>query len=104
MLFLPKHFRLSLILMFLCNIGIAQKVTKMFYKDSVGLYSKQDTFYTNKNIPFEFKDAIQIALQFYPELSKTNIKFRIRKNQISTCSKTPHFGQSSRKHQNENIL
>lgn len=80
MSFLRRHFKLSLILMFLCNIGLAQKVTKIFYKDSVDLYIKQDTFYTNKKIPVEFKDAIQIALQFYPELSKTNIKFRIRKS------------------------
>lgn len=90
MLFLQKHFRLSLILMFLCNISFAQKVTKAFYKDSSGLYSKQDTFYTNKNIPVEFKDAIQIALQFYPELSKTNIKFRIRRSK-SPLSARPTF-------------
>lgn len=90
MLFLQKHFRLLLILVFLCNIGLAQKVTKVFYKDSVRFYSKQDTFYTNKNIPDEFKDAIQIALQFYPDLSKTNIKFRIRKSK-SPLAARPRF-------------
>jgi hypothetical protein len=90
MLFLQKHFSLLLILMFLCNIGLAQKVTKIFYKDLAGLYSKQDTFYANKNIPIEFEDAIQIALQFYPELSKTNIKFRIRRNK-SPLTARPAF-------------
>ena len=96
MLFLQKHFRLSLILVFLCTIGFAQKVTKIFYKDSVGLYSKQDFFYANKNIPFEFRDAIHIALQFYPELSKTNIKFRIRKSK-SPLAARPTFWAIFRK-------
>ncbi len=96
MSFLQKHFRLSLILMFLCNIGLAQKVTKIFYKDSVGLYSKQDTFYTNKSIPVEFNDVIHIALQFYPGLSKINVKFRVRKSK-SPLAARPTFWAIFRK-------
>ena len=96
MLFLQKHFRVPLILMFFCNIGLAQKATKIFYKDSVGLYSKQDTSYTNKNISFEFKDAIHIALQFYPELSKINVKFRIKKSK-SPLAARPTFWAIFRK-------
>lgn len=96
MSFLQKHFRLSLILVFFCNIGLAQKVTKVFNKDSVGLSSKQDAFYTNKNIPVEFKDAIHIALQFYPELSKINVKFRIRKSK-SPLAARPTFWAIFRK-------
>lgn len=96
MSFLQKHFRLSLILMFLCNIGLAQKVTKMFYKDSLDLYKKEDTTHHNKIIPVEFKDAIQIALRFYLELSKTNIKFRIRKGR-SPLAARPTFWAIFRK-------
>lgn len=96
MLFLQKRFRLSLILMLLCSIGFAQKVTKIFYKDSLELYNKYDTLFTNKNIPVEFKDAIHIALQFYPELSKTNVKFRIRKSK-SPLSARPTFWAIFRK-------
>jgi hypothetical protein len=79
MLFLEKHFKLSFILMFLCNIGLSQKVTRIFYADSASLYRQPGTVFTNKDIPVEYKEAIQIALQFYPELSKINIKFRLRK-------------------------
>lgn len=96
MSFLQKHFRLSLILMFLCNIGLAQKVTKMFYKDSLDLYKKEDTTHHNKIIPVEFKDAISIALQYYPELSATKVKFRIKKT-ISPLAARPTFWAIFRK-------
>ncbi len=82
--------------MFLCSIGFAQKINKIFYKDSVGIYCKQDALYSNKNIPFEFNDAIHMALQFYPELSKTNVKYKIRKSK-SPLAARPTFWAVFRK-------
>jgi hypothetical protein len=82
--------------MFLCSIGFAQKATKIFHKDSMSLYSKQDTLYITKNIPIEFKDAIHITLQFYSELSKINVKFRIRKSK-SPLAARPTFWAIFRK-------
>lgn len=77
-LFLRKLFSLILFFCVFYNISFAQKIVPAFYEDSVSFYIK-DTVFVNKVIPKAFDDVIQLALQYYPELNKTNIHFRIKK-------------------------
>ncbi len=59
---------------------VSQKPYKEFYKDSTEFYLSKNNYLANKIIPIEFKDAIHIALNFYPNLKATQIKFKIKKN------------------------
>ena len=68
-----------ILFIFISNILNAQNVTKLFSTDSINIYKYSDTTFINKTIPLEFKDAIQIALQNYPELKQINIRFKIKK-------------------------
>lgn len=95
-LFLRKLFKQLLVLLFLSNITFAQKINKLFCKDSTAFYTKQDTVYLNKTTPVEFNDAIHIALQYYPELNKTKIKFRVKKTN-SPLAARPTFWAIFRK-------
>ena len=96
MLFLQRLFKQFFIILFLSNVAFAQKINKIFHKDSTGLYLKQDTVYLNKTIPIEYSDAIHIALQYYPELNKSNIRFRLKKT-ISPLAARPIFWAIFRK-------
>lgn len=96
MLYLPKRFNYLFILLFFCNSFFAQKIYKEFYKDSVKAYTTKDTSYFNKTIPNEFKDVIHIALQYYPELTNTNIKFKL-KTKLTPLAARPTFWAIFRK-------
>lgn len=90
MLFLQRLFKQLFIFLFLNNVVFAQKINKLFCKDSTAFYEKQDTVYLNKITPVEFNESIHIALQYYPELNITRIKFRVKKT-ISPLSARPTF-------------
>lgn len=87
MLYLLKHFSFLFIIL-INNNCLSQGVISLFYKDSVGLYLKEKKITENKIIPQEFSDAVNIALMYYPELSKTKIKLRIKK-QLAPLSARP---------------
>jgi hypothetical protein len=76
--------------MLLSGFVSAQKVTTLFYPDSTASFISQDTHCANKNIPFQFENAIRIALLYYPELSSSTIKFRIKKAK-SPLAASPTF-------------
>lgn len=80
MLYLPKHFNLFILTIVLQSNCIGQKVTKSFSKDSTQAYLVQDTLFLNKIFQLKNKEAILIALQFYPELVQTNIKIKVKKS------------------------
>ena len=81
---------------FISNIVNAQSVRKLFFIDSINIYTKSDTTFPNKKIPLEFKDAIRIALQNYPELNQIHMMFKIKKT-ISPLSARPTFFSIFRK-------
>lgn len=91
-----KYFKQIYIFMFLCNFTFAQDPNKVFYTDSTRFYTKNDIIYLNKIIPIEFKDAIHIAFQYYPELNKTGINLRVKKI-ISPLAARPTFWAIFRK-------
>jgi hypothetical protein len=95
-LFLRKPFKQILIFVFLVNITFAQKINKVFYKDSTDFYLEQDTVFLNKIIPSAFNDVIRIALIYYPELNKTSVKFSVKKT-ISPLAARPTFWAIFRK-------
>ena len=70
MLFLQRLFKQIIFILSLSNVAFAQKINKIFHKDSTIFYLTKDTVYLNKNIPIDYIDAIHIALQYYPELNK----------------------------------
>lgn len=79
MSFLQRPFNRILMVLFLSHIVPAQKIYTLFHKDSIRSYLTQDTIYLNKTIPVEYRESINIALQYYPELKRTSIKFRLKK-------------------------
>jgi hypothetical protein len=79
-LYLQKLFNLFLLTIVLQSNCIGQKVTKSFSKDSIQAYLVQDTLFLNKIFQLKNKEAILIALQYYPELIHTNIKFKVKKS------------------------
>lgn len=95
MLFLQRLFKLALIFVLSSNT-VAQNINSVFYRDSVKFYLKHDTACKNKMIPAEFSDAIHIALQFYPELNTSKIKFRTKKT-MSPLAARPTFWAIFRK-------
>ena len=80
-LFLQKPFKIAFF--FFAISGVfhckAQQVKKQFQKDSLNLYFDTTALYQKKRIPIEFNAVIKIALNYYPELNRSNIIFRIKK-------------------------
>lgn len=79
MWYLPKHFNIILICLIKLN-GVSQTIVKTFYEDSVSIYLKNEQPIINKKMPDQYENPIKIALQYYPELKNTIVKFRVRKN------------------------
>ena len=79
--YLQKHFNyLFIVISLFLNVNyFAQTVIKEFNQDSISVYLPYATSTQNKIILSEYNNAIKIALLYYPELEKTKIKFRIRK-------------------------
>ena len=76
---LPKHFRLTIIIVLLINFSAhAQFVKKYYDKDSFKLFEKETLLIKNKIILPTYKEAIYAALFAYPELHNTKIVFRER--------------------------
>jgi hypothetical protein len=77
---MQRRFKLIPILLILTKgLYLGQSVVKFYSKDSTSYYLLQSNTPTNKTIPPNYKEAIQMALTHYPELQETNIKFRIKK-------------------------
>ncbi|MDI9341653.1 MAG: hypothetical protein QM534_13870 [Sediminibacterium sp.] len=76
---MQRPFKCILIVLFFSQVVPAQKIYTLFHKDSARFYLTQDTIYLNKTIPVEYREVINIALQYYPELKRINIKFRLKR-------------------------
>lgn len=79
MLFLPKHFKLSIIFLSTSFFCFSQGIVKEFKKDSLQYYAGS-SLTENKIIPKEYSDQIKLVLLYYPELCKTKIKFKVKYN------------------------
>lgn len=79
--YLRKHFSVLSIwfLLFFTINSFAQAITKEFNQDSVSVYLFNAPVAHHKIIPAEYDNVIRLALLYYPELEKTKIKIRIRK-------------------------
>ena len=88
MWYLLKHFKLILTIICISDYSFAQKIIKTFSKDSLSIYLPKSSTIENKTIPKDYNDAIIIALQYYPKLAKTKIKFKV-KNQLAPLSARP---------------
>lgn len=58
----------------------SQQIVKEFQKDSLALYLAGSKPAVRKIIPAEYKDAISLALLYYPELQHTCITFKVTKH------------------------
>jgi len=88
--YLPKPFSYLLIGFLICLRvnSYSQKITREFKKNSVPLILFENSNLQHKTIPSQYDTAIKIALLYFPELEKTKIKFRIKK-QASPLSARP---------------
>jgi hypothetical protein len=78
-LYLQKRFKSFIICILLSGTSFSQKPIRHFYSDSFSIFQIQENHFYNKSIPPSHKKAIIIALSYYPELSLTKIKFRVKK-------------------------
>jgi hypothetical protein len=87
--------RISLLSFFIFFSGqcFSQQVIKTFNCDSLPTYVRSQDSFINKRIPEQYNDIIKIALSYYPELKKTNIVFRIKK-QKAPLSARPTIGST----------
>jgi hypothetical protein len=76
MLKLFSFFALVILLTPFCN---SQNNSRLYTKDSTQFYVSVSKVAENKIIPEVYKDAIVIALAHYPELTKINIKIKVKK-------------------------
>lgn len=89
-LYWQKHSKYLMIgfLTLLISNSYSQMIVKEFKKDSLSNYLQNAKSPINKIIPTEYEGVIRLALLYYPELDKTKIIFRT-KRQISPLTARP---------------
>jgi len=87
MLFLQKPSSFIFGFLLFVNPVLAQQISRVLKRDSVSLYLMPKHLAFDKNVPTDFKDVIYVALQYYPELSGTEIKFRIKKTKAPLAAR-----------------
>jgi hypothetical protein len=96
MKFIFKFNTILLLFIIACNYIHAQTIQKEFYRDSI---KNNLNLFSNKKFSKQLDNkAIEIALQYYSELSNTHIHFRVRKRK-SPFSSRPSFSNIFKKKQ-----
>jgi len=95
---LQKRFRYFTTVFFIClNVNcLAQTIIKNYTKDSISHFLTIGNTQQNKVIPSQYDTVIRIALLYFPELNKTKIKIRVKK-QASPLTARPNIFACFRK-------